>query len=394
MLTIDSIDYLRSREGERALAAAAELELGSGSLLRDLTRLRRTLPAERAAAVIEQTGLRRRAADKFALAGRMLFTAGALEQATGERVAAHTSARYRAFGRVADYCCGIGGDTLALARHARVEAVDHDAVRLACAEHNARVHELAHRIDFRFADVTTLEPSGVEAIFFDPSRRDGGRRIFSLGDYRPPVAIIERWLQRVPAIGVKVAPGVAKSEIVWDCEQEFIAEGPALKECLLWFGSLAAAGRRASVLPAGATLTEAAPAPPPVIAEPAGWLYDPSPAVTRAGLIWELAALLGGRQIDPRVGYLSADTFIATPFARAYRIDEWMPFNLKRLKARLRTLGAGRAVIRRRGAPIETDVLERQLRGGGDDERALFLTRLRGRPIVIIGRGPANESNP
>ena len=385
MLTLETIAFLRSPEGEVELAEAANFDLSGGSFLRELTQLRRRLPADLAAAVLEQTQLRRRAGHKFALAQRMLFTADGLEQSSGEVLAAHSAARYRSFGRVADICCGLGGDSLALARYAHVPAFDRDPIRLACAEHNAAVYGLGDRISFQLADVERLELPEVDAIFFDPSRRAGGRRIFSLAAYHPPVSLIERWLPRTSAIGVKVAPGVDHDEVVWECEQEFVAEGSDLKEGLLWFGSLATAARRATVLPDGRSLTgssAAAPAP----AEPLAWLYDPSPAVTRAGLVWELAALLSAGQLDPALAYLTAPALVETPFAQAFQIVEWMPFNLKRLKTRLRALGAGHVEVRRRGSPIEPEVLERRLRQEGPESYLLFLTRMQGQPIAIVCR--------
>jgi len=378
------ISYLRSAEGTEALAAAAALEVSSNSLLRDLGRLRRIMSPAQAAAVLEQTALRRRASAKFSRAAQMLFTAEALQQASGETIARHSAMRYQGAERVADYCCGIGGDTIALARQARVEACDHDAVRLACAEHNVAVYGLSDRVTFRLADVESVQPEGLDAIFFDPGRRARGRRIFTVDAYQPPVSIVERWLPRVPAVGIKVAPGVAHEEIRWQCEQEFVADGSDLKECLLWFGPLATAERRATILPDGVTLTAGAAPQQPAPCEPGGWLYDPSPAVTRAGLIWELAGLLGAQQLDPALAYLCAEQFIQTPFARAFQIEEWMPFNLKRLKARLRTLDVGRVVVRRRGSPVDPELLERRLRQEGREERALFLTRVAGRSVAII----------
>ncbi|MGI8552878.1 MAG: class I SAM-dependent methyltransferase [Dehalococcoidia bacterium] len=372
---------------------AAALDLEGAAFLRELTRLRRRLPPELAAAVLEQTRLRRRAAAKFSRSESMLFTPEGLEQASGERVAAHTAARYRDYALVADICCGIGGDTLALAQHCQVEAYDRDPLRLACAEHNAAVYGVSGQVRFHLADVETMPIPTVDAIFYDPGRRVEGRRIFALTDYRPPVSLIERWLPAAPAIGVKVAPGVAHDEVVWPCEQEFVAEGHDLKEALLWFGPLAAAGRRATLLPSGATLVSSNPSRPP-LGEPLAWLYDPSAAVTRAAVIWELAEQLGARQLDPEIAYLTTAERRETPFARIYSIEEWHPFNLKRLKARLRQLGVGRVTVRKRGSPLDPEALERRLRGEGINTRVLILTRLRGVLIAIICRGLPNPLPP
>ena len=71
------------------------------------------------AAALTQARLRVRARAKFgADADRMYLTAAGLEQATRAVVAEHRAARFAAAGAagVADLCCGIGGDLIALAR--------------------------------------------------------------------------------------------------------------------------------------------------------------------------------------------------------------------------------------------------------------------------------------
>jgi THUMP domain-containing protein/RNA cap guanine-N2 methyltransferase len=383
--SLQDIHYLQSATGAAELSEAAKLDLDDRSLLAHLSRLRERLRPEQAAAILEQTRLRRRALSKFSRAGEMLFTPEGLEQSSGETLARHSARRFAAFTSLADCCCGIGGDTIALAATSQVDAYDIDPVRPACATHNVTVHGFASRAHFHLADVEAIPALAVEAIFFDPSRRAAGRRIFSLRDYHPPVSLIESWQPQVPAIGVKVAPGVSHEEVVWDCEQEFVAEGPNLKEGLLWFGPLARSRRTATVLPESASLVNGS-APQPSFSEPRLWLYDPSPAVTRAGLVWELAALIGASQLDPDLAYLTSDSFVVTPFARAFAVEAWTPFNLKRLKALLHERGIGRTEVRRRGAPIDPAELQRKLRQEGSEARLVFLTRMRGRLIAIICR--------
>ena len=84
-----------------------------------LAGLRRQVGAERAGLLIQQQELRRRGEAKFTTAGRMLFTRLGYEQATDESIAYHKAQRFAPFGAVADLCCGIGGDTAALAKVTR-----------------------------------------------------------------------------------------------------------------------------------------------------------------------------------------------------------------------------------------------------------------------------------
>lgn len=380
---LPTVHWLLAAEGQRALALAAELPLAEETRLADLARLRRVYPPERAAAALEQAMLRRRAAGKFALADRMYFTREALEQASGEVVAAHSAARFAGQALVADLCCGIGGDTIALARVAPVIAIDRDPVRLLLARANLAAHGLADRVRFMCADVTHLPLPPVSALFIDPARRAGGRRLVGLAAYQPGFGLIRPWTDRLP-VGVKVAPGLADAEVPPGGEIEFVALGGDLKEALLWFGPLRTAARRATLLPEGLSLAGDAPPAPLPVAPPAGYLYEPNPAVIRAHLLDQVAHPLGAWQIDPTIAYLCAPTAVATPLARAYRVEEWFPFGLKELKRRLRARGVGQVVIKKRGSPLDPQVLERRLDLAGPARQVVVLTRVAGRPAIVL----------
>ena len=74
---------------------------------------------------------------------------------------------------------------------------------------------------------------------------------------------------------------------------------------------------------------------------PGAYLLDPSPAVTRAGLVEELGRDLGAWKLDPRIAFLSADEPLRSPFGRALRVEASLPWNLKRLRQVLRERGVG-----------------------------------------------------
>ncbi|HEX6676924.1 MAG TPA: class I SAM-dependent methyltransferase, partial [Actinomycetes bacterium] len=134
------LDGLLSPAGQEVLdevmAAPAEpgAEFGLGE------RLRARWPADLVAAALLQRELRLAARAKFRLADRMLFTRPGLEQASAEAVARHRARRYQGLAAVADLCCGIGGDLVALAPGRTVLAVDLDPVHLRRAAANAAAH--------------------------------------------------------------------------------------------------------------------------------------------------------------------------------------------------------------------------------------------------------------
>ncbi len=170
----------------------------------------------------------------------------------------------------------------------------------------------------------------------------------------------------------------------YDAELEFISLRGRLKEVVLWFGPLKTAARRATLLPGPHTLVESAE-PKSQIEEPQAYLYEPDPAILRAGLVTTLAARLDAAQLDPDIAYLTAAHRVPTPFARVWAVEDWMPFHLKKLRATLQARGVGRVTIKKRGSPITPEALVRALRLKGSEEKMLFLTHLRGRPIAIIG---------
>jgi SAM-dependent methyltransferase len=374
------LDRLLSEEGRALLAELPDDPLDPGQELRLGTRLRERHPAELVAAALAQRELRARAAAKFSRAGRMWFTRDGLEQASAEPLARHRAGRYAGYGRVADLCCGIGGDLCALAPGRDALAVDLDPVHLRMARENAAVH--GAEVAAARADVRDLRPPRSLAVFLDPARRAGGRRL-PAGESRPPLAWCLELATRVAAVGVKAAPGLPLGLVPPGWELELLADRRALKEAVLWSPSLATTGRRATVFPGPHTLT-ARPGPPVPSRPPGAWLLDPSPAVTRAGLVEQLARDLDAWKLDPRIAFLSADRPMATPFGRLLRVDAALPWNARRLRQVLRERGVGTVEIRKRGSAVDVADLTARLRLRGDGRATVVLTRVADRPVALV----------
>ena len=316
----------------------------------------------------------------------MFFTREAMEQATSWEIAAYRAERCACFERIFDLGCSIGADSLALGKVAPTIGVDLDLLRLAMARQNAL--NLRVPAEFLQADLRqlpfTLSTAENTAIFCDPARRKDHQRTFSVEDYSPPLSLIKSWLPHIPAIGIKVSPGVKLDQLSsFDCEIEFISLNGELKEAMLWFGPFKSAERRATLLPGGHTLTiKEQPQLP--LSEPKAYIFEPDPAILRAGLVAAIGTQLNAAQLDPEIAYLTADEYIPTPFARAWQVEDWLPFQLKNLRAHLREKNVGPITVKKRGSPITPEELIRDLRLEGDLEKTLFLTQLQGRPIVII----------
>ena len=65
-------------------------------------------------------------------------------------------------------------------------------------------------------------------------------------------------------------------------------------------------------------------------------------------------------------------------------IEEAMPFGVKRLREWLRARGVGRVTVKKRGSPLAPEDLERQLKLRGEESRIIILTKVGGKPYVLI----------
>ena len=411
---------LMSREGRKLLDRLAGEDVSAGRTLALSVSLRQEYPPELVAAALTQQALRASARAKFSLADEMLFTRAGLEQASSELTARHAAARFAGARLVADLCCGIGGNLVSLAESACdraippsgraradgdgvVVGVDTDLTSLEFARHNVAVCAPGARARLVLADVTRISLRGFDAVFIDPARRDDRGRLPS-GHYRPPLGWCLGLADVVGRVCIKAAPGLRREVVPAGWETEFVAVGRELKEALLWSPPLAGGGAttRATVLPSGDTLAapaadtpqptaRAAPvvgvspsAGPAPLAPPGAYLLDPNPAVTRAGLVTDLAGLTGTWQIDPMIAFLSSDEPVRTPFARTLRVLESAPWHEKRFARRLRDLGIGSADIRRRGLAGDVTRIHRRLGLQGPGAATIVLTRVANKPWGLI----------
>jgi hypothetical protein len=132
------------------------------------------------------------------------------------------------------------------------------------------------------------------------------------------------------------------------------------------------------------------PGPPVDIREPGEFLLDPSPAVTRAGLVEDLARQVGAWKIDPQIAFLSTAGEVTTSFARTLTVIDSAPWTEKRFAARLRELGVGAADLRRRGLAGDVEQIRRRLRLQGPYRATIVLTRVRDKPWGLICADPGS----
>jgi len=267
---MDKEVFLRLLEpaGEEALRLASAMEPREENFLAHKAELCRAgLDGPLASAALETVILRRRAREKFTLADRMFFDRESLEQASSEICARHRAKRFRDTNRIADLGCSIGGDAIALADYAPLTAVDREPLRLLMARENLAVYTRGADVSWVQADLNEAGlldrlPLRDAAVFCDPSRREDGRRVFSVRQYSPAWDVLDDWRRTYPdmRLCVKASPGIRLHEIEdGDPEVEFVSLRGELKEAVVWYGAFRTAARRATLLPEGETMTGSEP---------------------------------------------------------------------------------------------------------------------------------------
>jgi SAM-dependent methyltransferase len=385
-LTPELVGWLQSEQAQPWLHQLTDHPPDDSSLLPTLTRLRKHFTSAQASALVRTAQLRKRAFKKFGdQAHEMFFSEKALQQATPSAVAAYTARRYGDFAWVVDVGCGLGGDALALAAIGRkVLAIDLDPLALALLRANVLALGLTSNIFPLRADVR--RPAWrVSAAWADPGRRTDRQRIFHPQALHPPLSeILRLQRQQMPHLGVKLMPGLRHELIPPQAEAEWISLAGELKEVVLWFGHLRrSVGRRATVLPAGVSLW--AQGAQTHVQLPGNFLYEPDPAVIRAGAVADLAQRLNLWQIDSEIAYLSGPALLKTPFARSWRIIEHFAFDLKQLNRHLRALHARVVAVKKRSSPIEPEPFRRRLHSApGGRPVIVVLTRVRNHPWMLI----------
>ena len=371
------------------------------------------LDPELVALALTQSRLRGKAEAKFGeFADGMLFTPAGLEQATRLVVAARHAQRYVAAGieHVVDLTCGVGADAMAFAGMGlKVLATEIDEVTAAIATVNLRAfpEAVVRHADGLGIDLVAEGLTGpTTGIYADPARRTrSGKRIFDPKAYAP--ALDEVWALRstVPAVGIKVGPGIPHDGLPEDCEAQWVSVDGDVVEAGLWFGPLAPAGhgRTALLLRTAGGRSDArtfrsdrAPGatqdtPPDAVEDVAGvggYLYEPDGAVIRAGLVADASRVLDGRLLDRTIAYVTTDTLHTeaenVPLATGYRILDVMPFSLKRLRTYLRERDVGRLTIKKRGTAVTPEHLRGQLGLRGAQEATIVLTRVAGSQQILV----------
>lgn len=354
------------------------------------SKLRRQFPDDLVRAALTLHELRRKAAAKFSKANSLWFDRRGLEQATAELVAIHKSKRFK--GPVWDLCSGIGSDAIAIATHCHVTAVDLNPAACLRTQWNAEVCGVASQLQAVCRDVLQLEDLG-GLVHVDPDRRAGSEgKASRIEDYVPSLPDLLSIMQRCQGGAIKVGPACNFGGKFPNTEIELISLFGECKEATVWFGELAGPQPfRATVLPSGETIAgHPLDAVAPVT--PLGrYVYDPDPAVVRAGLLDVVAQKIELTRIDEAEEYLTSDTLVNSAFVQAFEVLAELPHNENELRSWLRKSDFGQVEIKCRHIPVQAETLRRRLPLPGNQPGVVLVAKIAGKSRTICARRCVKE---
>ena len=363
-LEIDN-DYLwlTSDDASELLQMTVGMILEKTNPLSTAKRLRKTVSPSRAAIIMEQANLRIRARRKFEHADQMFFSGKSLEQSTSSVLADYKAKRFAGVQRLADVCCGIGGDLISLAQResnaAAMETVGIEKGPLIAHLANANLAALnvgnAKVLSCSFED---FDIAPFDGLHFDPDRRVKGRT--TSGDLFAPSMpdIFDRLKQEQQLVAIKVAPATEVDVPKYPIEREWIGDWRECKQQVVWAGpGIAEAVQTATIVANDGTSfqfrhpeNEAVDVPEVADTIPK-YIYEPHASILAARLRDAVASRYSLRPISRGVAYLGSDSLLTDvePLLKRYRVDDVLPVDLKLIQKKLTQMGVGELVLKKRG---------------------------------------------
>jgi hypothetical protein len=330
------------------------------------------------------TDLRKRGAAKFSHAGVMWFDRVGLEQSTSEVVANYKAKRFS--GDVVDICSGIGGDSIAMARHASVTSIDRVEARGLCLKWNAEAYGVELVVESREGSPSDTEG---KLVHIDPDRRAGVRgRSLRIDDLEPGPEFLRSVMQAARGGAIKLSSASNFRGHFDDAEVELISSAGECKEATVWFGELQSEqSLRATIVESGETITGDLSYDMAEVAEPKQYIFDPDPALVRSGLLDHFALQNNLNRLDSEEEYLTADEVPDSLFVRGrFEITANLPNDGKSLRKYVRENNVGRIEIKSRRMAVDIEKLRRSLKLKGSESATAIVARLNGSARILVGR--------
>lgn len=337
--------------------------------------------------------IRLKAAEKlpglFGLPGAVVPDSDIVEEASGAEPAAYAASLVPEGSVVADLTAGLGGNTVAFAQKAsEVWAIERDAARAASLEHNLRLAGVENVRVVRADCLDWLEGSGrlPDVCYVDPERRNVAGRQPALADWSPALPELCEVLGRkynesgrFPRMLAKVSPMLdlkqAMRELPAISAFHIVEFGREVKELLLDISPHVVDGhadplvrcvrisRSGNVDFSDFHISDFAKnAAVPLLGgkdrlKTGGFLYEPSPALMKAGIFGALAERFPDlKKLAPDTHLFFSEAFFPSFPGRIFRIDGLVG------SAALKAMKGERVNVLSRNHPAKASDIERKFR--------------------------------
>lgn len=358
----------------------------SGSEFQLQKQLRKSYSQDLVRAALTLAELRTRGRVKFSQANQMWFDRKSLEQATPELVSQHKVQRFS--GTVYDFCCGMGGDLISLAKHSTVVGVDLEPLLCQFALWNSEVHGVSEAVSVLTSSIEDVQDRQGR-LHIDPDRRlHSGGKVIRIEDYLPGLETLLELIQQFQGGAIKLSPASNFSGKFPGTETELISLNGECKEATIWFGDLAGDQEfRATAISKEGKVDSIAGHPMDAfvsITEAGEYIYDPDPAVVRSGLLDVVADQFSLSRLDPEEEYLTSTQQVQSPFFRRFKILEALPNNEREIRKYFRSASFGQLEIKCRRIPVSIESLRRKLSLKGNAAGVLIIARLQGKARALV----------
>ena len=317
-----------------------------------------------------------------------------------EQCSSEASAKYKASllqgQSFVDLTGGLGIDTYFISRQfQQADYVEQQTELCELARHNFDVLNADIKVWNETAEDYLKHCEPKDCIFLDPARRDAyGRKTVSISDCTPDVIDLqEKLLQKAEKVMIKLSPMLDISQALGELhhvkevhvvavfneckELDFIMERGYQGEPQFVCVNLLTSQAKLCF-----TREEERSCPSRIADTVLNYLYEPNPAVMKAGCYKLLAERFDVLKLHKNSNLYTSEQFNPNFPGRIFKVEDWTPYS-KKIKQTLLS-DVAQASIAVRNFPLSVAELRKILRIGDGDAIYLFATTLKGEKKIII----------
>ena len=317
-----------------------------------------------------------------------------------EQCSSEASAKYKASllqgHSFADLTGGLGIDTYFISRQfQQADYVEQQTELCELARHNFDVLNADIKVWNETAEDYLKHCEPKDCIFIDPARRDAyGRKTVSISDCTPDVIDLqEKLLQKAEKVMIKLSPMLDISQALGELhhvkEVHVVAVSNECKELdfIMERGyqgepQFVCANLLISQAKLCFTREEERSCPSRIADTVLNYLYEPNPAVMKAGCYKLLTERFDVLKLHKNSNLYTSEQFNPNFPGRIFKVEDWTPYS-KKIKQTLLS-DVAQASIAVRNFPLSVAELRKILKIGDGDAIYLFATTLKGEKKIII----------